>query len=152
MSFRSLSAFALVFALAVPMAAQVPTPVVAPELAKAGDETTEPSNGRSTLRTDNFQSPKQAEQAKLRNEALKQRLSGKGAGRVQQVAAGQYVDFQVQRNDRVFVLLVEYGDKAPVNAPEPAVQISQAAGPLHNQIPEPDRAQDNSTIWQKNYD
>ena len=96
---------------------------------------------------DDFKSPKAAERQRRRQEAIKQRLTGKkGAGKVHQVAKGQFVELGLERNDRVFVILVEYGEKASTNPAVPS-----AAGPLHNQIPQPDRATNNTTIWQADY-
>lgn len=95
---------------------------------------------------DNFKSPQAAAQFALRQEALHQRLAGKGSGRIHQVAKGQYVELALERTDRIFVVLVEYGDATPT---DPA--LSKVAGPQHNQIPEPDRALDNNTIWQADY-
>jgi len=94
---------------------------------------------------DNFKSPRAAEQFKRRQEALKQRIAGKQSGRVHEVAKGQYVELGLERTDKIFVILVEYGNGAGASLPA-------TAGPLHNQIPEPNRGTDNNTIWQANYD
>ena len=96
---------------------------------------------------DDFKSPRAAERYKRKQEALKQKLAGKQSGKVHQVAKGQYVEMGLEKNDRVFVILVEYGNKASTTP-----NVPTAAGPLHNQIPEPNRATDNSTIWQADYD
>jgi immune inhibitor A len=93
---------------------------------------------------DNFQSPQSIEQDRRRQEALKQRLAGKGSGRIHQIAKGQYVELQLERTDHIFAIIVEYGDKAGSG-------LSTASGPLHNQIPEPNRALDNNTIWSPDY-
>ena len=67
--------------------------------------------------------------------------------------------------DRIFVVLAEFGnqryetatDKRFVDPPNngfplPDPQPQTFDGPLHNQIPEPDRATDNTTIWQDDFD
>ena len=95
---------------------------------------------------DNFKSPKAAKRNALRQQALRERMAGKASGKVHQVAGGQYVELGLERNDRVFVILVEYGSQASTNPSLPT-----AAGPLHNSMPEPNRALDNSTIWQADY-
>ena len=95
---------------------------------------------------DNFKSPLAAEQFKRRQEALRQKIAGKKSGKVHQVAKGQYVELELERNDRVFVILVEYGNSVSTNPNVPTFQ-----GPLHNQIAEPNRLIDNSTIWQADY-
>ena len=95
---------------------------------------------------DNFKSPRAADRFQRRQEALKQRLAGsQQTGRVHQVAKGQYVELGLEKTDKIFVVLVEYGNGAGQALPA-------TAGPLHNQIPEPNRGLDNNTIWQANYD
>ena len=96
---------------------------------------------------DNFKSPQASEQFKRRQEALRQRIASGKTGRVHKVAKGQYVELEVERNDRVFVLIVEYGNQVSTSPTVPTFP-----GPLHNQIAEPNRLLDNSTIWQANYD
>jgi immune inhibitor A len=54
------------------------------------------------------------------------------------------VELEQIRNDRVFVILAEFGTAIhPVTKGTP--------GPLHNAIPQPDRTVDNSTTWQPDY-
>ncbi len=93
---------------------------------------------------DNIPSPQAIEQYERRQEALKQRLAGNGSGKIHEVAKGQYVELQLERTDHIFAIIVEYGEKAGAG-------LSTATGPLHNQIPEPNRATDNNTIWQADY-
>ncbi len=95
---------------------------------------------------DNYKSPKAAERNKLRQEALKERIRTRRGGKVHQVAGGQFVEMELERNDRVFVILVEFGNQASTNPTVPST-----AGPLHNEIGAPNRALDNSTIWQADY-
>ena len=68
----------------------------------------------------------------------------------------QYVELAREATDRVFVLLVEFGNQRHPNYPDqdthPATPGPQRFdGPLHNEIPEPDRRTDNSTIWQPDF-
>lgn len=75
-----------------------------------------------------------------------------GARRSEAKTKDQYVELERESTDRIFVILAEFGDErdpaypdqdtAPL-IPGPAV----FDGPLVNQIPEPDRAVDNSTKW-----
>jgi immune inhibitor A len=106
-------------------------------------------------RGDDFKSPQAAEQFKLRQEALKQKLAGKKSGKIHQVAKGQFVELERERNDRVFVIIAEYGEKSgklPTTTATPApTPLSTIPGPSHNQISQPDRSTDNSTIWQSDY-
>jgi immune inhibitor A len=100
-------------------------------------------------RGDDFKSPQASELRKLREEALKQKLAGKKSGKVHQVAKGQFVELELEKNDRVFVIIAEYGDKAGIGTT--AAPLSPNPGPAHNNILEPNRELNNSTIWQKDY-
>lgn len=95
-------------------------------------------------RGDNPKHPLGAKRFELRQRALQERLNGRGTGRVHELAKGQFVELQQERSDRIFVVIVEFGTAInPVTGGTP--------GPVHNQIPEPDRAVNNTTIWQPDY-
>ncbi|MGZ8779048.1 MAG: immune inhibitor A domain-containing protein [Thermoanaerobaculia bacterium] len=141
---------------AFPIAAQeetlAPLPSVDGERAAirlAADEDGEPR----LIGSDNFPSPKANEKARLRREAVNQQIaSAKKSGRTHQVARGQYVDFPVERTDRVFVMLVEFGTQGGYISSPSSPGLSQTPGPLHNTIAEPNRETNNTTIWQPDYD
>ena len=61
----------------------------------------------------------------------------------------QYVELSRETTDRVFVILAEFGDTPSPYAP--AENAQRTEGPLHNQIPKPNRRVDNSTVWNSNY-
>ncbi|WP_062523060.1 immune inhibitor A domain-containing protein [Demequina silvatica] len=61
----------------------------------------------------------------------------------------QYVELSREATDRIFVILAEFGDEPSPYAP--AEDAQRTEGPLHNEIPEPDRTVDNSTVWQADY-
>jgi immune inhibitor A len=68
----------------------------------------------------------------------------------------QYVELSREQTDRVFVLLVQFGNERHPEYPDQDTDPDTAGparfdGPLHNEIPEPDRAVDNSTIWQPDF-
>ncbi len=68
----------------------------------------------------------------------------------------QYVRLSRERTDKIFVVLTEFGNQRAADFPDkdtdPATEgPATFNGPLHNQIPKPDRSTNNSTIWQKNY-
>jgi len=80
--------------------------------------------------------------------------------RGRQVASSQaradYVELGRETTDRVFVVLAEFGNerhpKYPDKNLEPSIPGPQTfRGPLHNQIPEPDRSEDNSTVWEPDF-
>ena len=68
----------------------------------------------------------------------------------------QYVRLSRERTDKIFVVLTEFGNERAADFPDrdtnPTIEgPATFNGPLHNQIPQPDRSENNSTIWQKNY-
>ncbi|WP_393082508.1 immune inhibitor A domain-containing protein [Streptomyces sp. LN704] len=65
-------------------------------------------------------------------------LKGKNKGK------SKYVELGREKTDRIFTILVEFGDQVDT-------RYGGTAGPLHNQIAAPDRAKDNSTAWQADY-
>ena len=79
-----------------------------------------------------------AREAVLRGEARP-----RGDNKVVKVAKGQFVELAFEGEDQILTLLAEFGSGVATHHgghPGPA-------GPLHNQIPEPDRQVDNRTIW-----
>ncbi|MGE3621270.1 MAG: immune inhibitor A domain-containing protein [Acidimicrobiia bacterium] len=86
---------------------------------------------------------------------LTSRSGGHGpAGRV--APRSQYVELANERTDRVFTLLVEFGDERHPDYPDvdtdPATPgPSTFEGPVHNAIPEPDRRVDNTTVWEPDF-
>ncbi len=82
---------------------------------------------------DNLSHPLGDEQAARKARALAAKLQGKTSGKTHEVARGQYVELELEKTDKVFVILAEFGTTI-----HPA--YGQAAGPLHNQIAQPDRA------------
>lgn len=159
MGMAGIATSALVLALAPSTAATAGTTPVPP----AGDKQA------SSHRPDNLPNPLGDAQARLRNEAVTKLVTGeatteiRGGERVIRIkgnkkakkghkpAKDRYVSYPVEREEEIFTILSEFGDQVhPVTGGTP--------GPLHNEIPEPDRdwdgssTDDNSTIWQADYD
>lgn len=68
----------------------------------------------------------------------------------------QYVELAREKTDRIFVILAEFGDERDPRFPDQDTDPATAGpqrfdGPVHNQIPAPNRAVDNSTVWQADY-
>jgi len=82
---------------------------------------------------DDRPSPLSDKQRSQRTKALQQVVAGKatpkGSNKVVKVAKGQYVELAREDTDAIFTVLGEFSDLE------------------HNQIPQPDRAVDNTTIW-----
>jgi len=77
-------------------------------------------------------------------------------GKVAAAKQDQYVELSNERTDKVFVLLVEFGNERHPNYPDQDTDPDTGGparfdGPLFNQIPEPG-PNDNSTQWSPNYD
>ncbi|MCM0675871.1 immune inhibitor A [Micromonospora phytophila] len=68
----------------------------------------------------------------------------------------QYVELARERTDKIFVILAEFGDERHASYPDKDMNPdipgpSRFDGPRHNEIPAPNRAVDNSTVWQADY-
>jgi immune inhibitor A len=96
--------------------------------------------------TDNLSHPLGEKQEALRQVALQKVAKGEipAGTKVGKVAKGQYVELKREGEDSIFTVLGEFGNQ--INP-----TYGGSAGPLHNQIPEPDRATDNTTIWASDF-
>lgn len=142
-------------------------------------EEPEPQTGAET---DDLPNPLEDKRRALRQEALDLVLSGEaeveqrgpstvvrvgqtpaeGAPDARQAAPAppaqdQYVELAREDTDRIFVVIAEFGDERHPDFPDQDTDPDTPGparfdGPLHNQIPEPDRAVDNSTVWQPDFD
>ncbi|MFI2432500.1 immune inhibitor A domain-containing protein [Streptomyces sp. NPDC018693] len=102
-----------------------------------------------------FDGPLSKRQEAQREEALKQVISGeatvknRNGSKVVELdswgGGSKYVELGREKTDKIFTILVEFGDQI-----DP--RYGGTVGPLHNEIEEPDRTQDNSTAWQADYD
>ena len=119
---------------ATSVAAQGP----APEAVGAPDELLDVG-----ANTDNPGHPLGDEQARLKVQAVEQKLNGKTDGNVAEVAKGQFVELEREGEDSIWTVTGEFGD---LDSPFGILQ-SGVPGPSHNEIPEPDRSIDNTTIW-----
>ena len=111
----------------------------------AGAETdgSEGLNPEFAANTDNPGHPLGDAQNVLKQKAIEAKLNGKASGPVVQVAHGQFVELERQGEDSIWTVLGEFGDaESPYG-----ILKGGALGPQHNQIPQPDRSVDNSTIW-----
>jgi len=93
--------------------------------------------------------PLAEKQAALKASAQAAVLSGeqtpRGDNKVVRVAKGQFVELAFEGEDQILTLLAEFGGGDPVH---PASHGTHIGDPFaHNNIPQPDRAVDNSTLW-----
>ena len=165
----------------------VAEPVTPPPVPDRAPTTAVAPDSRATPHADDLPDPLEANRRDLRDRALQEVLSGRrepitkngsrvlrlgtkkapltrsqrgrvGAGRpVTTRTVEQYVELERQRTDRVFVLLVDFGDKRLDRYPDIDTDPDIAGptrfdGPAANTIPAPDRRTDNSTIWRPDFD
>ena len=103
-----------------------------------GDKTTEKRGDSTVVKMGTKPGPKNKKKTK--------------AGKVD-----QYVELSREKTDKIFVVLAEFGNERHPDYPDQDTDPNTAGpvkfdGPLNNEIPEPDRTKDNSTIWQPDYD
>ena len=117
------------------------------------DAPTQQDRATAAHRPHNRPGPLTKQQNALRQAAVDKLLDGT-AKKVAQPKGGSTVKvgsdkavefFDNNKQARVLSILSEFGDTV-------VGKYGGAVGPLHNQIPEPDRTQDNSTVWQPDYD
>ncbi|MEU7904197.1 immune inhibitor A domain-containing protein [Actinoplanes sp. NPDC049118] len=87
----------------------------------------------------------------------KTRGGGETHRRVARGGQDQYVELGREKTDRIFVILAEFGNDRHPSYPDVDSDPftdgpTTFEGPLHNKIPAPNRAKDNSTVWQADYD
>ncbi|GAA1526573.1 immune inhibitor A [Streptomyces albidochromogenes] len=133
---------------------------------KAGIERRDPAPAKGHVEHD-LEGPFSKQQELERKAALEQVVAGdatvqkRGASKVVKLDDKKYVELGREKTDKIFTILVEFGDKVDDttlfdpdgDGPEPPVKkYGGEPGPAHNRIAEPDRSEDNSTAWQKDYD
>ncbi|MGW6733366.1 immune inhibitor A domain-containing protein [Streptomyces sp. NPDC055013] len=101
----------------------------------------------------NLDGPMSKTQEAQREEALNQLISGRtkakkrGGSQVVELKSkkgdSKYVELGREKTDKIFTILVEFGDKVS--------EFGGTPGPLHNQIAKPDPKKDNSTAWKADY-
>lgn len=114
-----------------------------------------------------LEGPFSKQQEQERKAALEQVLNGdakvesRNGSKVVKLDSKKYVELGREKTDKIFTILVEFGDKVDNttlvdreddDTDELKPMYGGEPGPLHNQIAEPDRANDNSTAWQADYD
>jgi immune inhibitor A len=80
--------------------------------------------------------------------------AGKGDKKGKGKHGSQFVELARTGEDSIWSVLMEFGNGTPTHNHGALGVINHGGtpGPLHNQIPQPDRANDNTTIWAPNFD
>ena len=76
----------------------------------------------------------------------KREVQNRGGSKAVRVAPGQWAQVDQQDSDNILTFLIEFADQKDERYPD------APAGPVHNEIPEPDRAEDNTTYWVENFE
>jgi len=120
-----------------------------------------PSGDSARTHSDNLPGPLALEQQELRASAIEAVMRGEAVaegpnkvvnlapqtdGPVHRPRNGKYVELAFEGEDQILTLLGKFGPD-PNNTHPSHPAHGGPPGPLHNQIPEPDRTQDNTTIW-----
>jgi immune inhibitor A len=117
--------------------------------AEANPSVRSPHEGSAAVKSkrDNRPGPLTKQQNRLKTKALTMLDNGSaqlkarsGGGSTVQLADGTFVEFPVNRTDKIFTILSEFGDQG-------SGKLGTTPGPLHNEIPQPDRSVNNSTAW-----
>ncbi len=125
--------------------------ISAPAAAQPSDDS--PSSTGATHRSDNRPGPKSAHQAAKRAKALALLKNGKAQLKAQEGGGatvalssrkGDVVEFPVDKTDKIFTVLAEFGS-------EGSGRLGTTPGPLHNEIPRPDPAVNNSSYWVEDF-
>ena len=87
----------------------------------------------------------------IRRQAVEQRVRTGNGREVQKLGKGVYGRAATTGTERVFVLITEFGGTEHSAYPDGESNAERVNGPRHNQIPKPDRTQDNSTNWNSDY-
>ncbi|NUT42759.1 MAG: M6 family metalloprotease domain-containing protein [Thermoactinospora sp.] len=106
---------------------------------------------------DDIVNPIAAEERAARTQAMQQLLD-QGALARGRSASGKakvgkdYVELALERTDRIFTVLAEFGDKIDnTTLHEGQIRYGGTPGPRHNQIPRPRASYDNHTLWRKDF-
>ncbi|MEV7677395.1 immune inhibitor A domain-containing protein [Streptomyces sp. NPDC088341] len=136
-----------------------------PASGPAGIERRDPAPQKGQVEHD-LEGPFSKQQSAQREAALEQVISGdakvekRGGSSVVKLGGKKYVELGREKTDKIFTILVEFSDtvdNTTMYDPDgagprpPVVKYGGTPGPQHNEIAEPDRAVDNSTAWQADY-
>lgn len=110
---------------------------------------TAPADPTVAERSDNLPNPLAEKRRAAKLRALSALIAGDAEleqrGRsIGAVVDGEFIETRVEGSEAIFVILTEFSDETlePFGGPP---------GPLHNEIEEPSRADDNTTIWQEDF-
>ncbi|UGY91661.1 immune inhibitor A [Streptomyces gobiensis] len=97
----------------------------------------------------NLEGPLTQQQNAQRQAAMQKLASGKkpqtrNGSKVMKLGKDKYVEMEQAKTDKIFTILAEFGEKIDD-------RFGGDPGPLHNEIAEPDRSDNNTTLWKKDF-
>ncbi len=116
--------FSTLVILALLVIAIVPIASAAPNLSIGVNE--DPTD---VQKEDNLPDPLTTKQLELKQQALDAKLNGKAYGKTHEVARGQYVELAREGEGAIWTVMGDFADLS------------------HNNIPQPNRTVDNTTLW-----
>jgi immune inhibitor A len=119
----------------VPVAGAAPAPPPTGELLMISSSVDNAAHPLGTMRL--------AEQIQGLNAKLHGKTDGNNHNNTYEAYRDRYVELDRQGEDSIWTVVGEFG---PLDSPF-GILKSGVPGPLHNEIPEPDRSVDNTTIW-----
>ena len=125
MKLKNLSVLVLAFIIMVSLTTSA--------YAAPGIDGTDDSDSQFVQKLDNRPDPLTTKQLELKKQALEAKLAGKAAGKIHEVAKGQYVELEREGEGAIWTVLGEFPDLE------------------HNTIPEPDRSVNNTTLWKPDF-
>ncbi|MDW7660925.1 MAG: immune inhibitor A [Bacillota bacterium] len=114
----------MIFLILIVIVGMMPVVSASPEI-----NGTEQEGTNYTSKKDNKEDPLTEKQLELKEKAIESILNGKSGGKVVEVAKGQFVELEREGESMIWTVLGEFADLK------------------HNEISEPDRSINNTTIW-----
>ncbi|GAA2779545.1 immune inhibitor A [Kitasatospora paracochleata] len=132
------------------MANAAPVTPVPRDPADAAQATSVPHDLPGPL-TDKVNAEQKAAVEQLMNGTAK--IESHGGSTSVKLGRDKYVELKRERTDKIFTILVDFGDQvdSTTKTPDGKVKYGGQPGPAHNQIAKPDAATNNSTAWQADY-
>ncbi|WP_253194934.1 immune inhibitor A domain-containing protein [Streptomyces sp. MP131-18] len=133
------------------MGAAVLVPAGAAQAQPPADVDEGPRDARAFAASPELDNPLGDKREVQRQQAAQELISGRadartlGGSEVVELSDGEFVETATTGTDKIFTVLVEFGDEID---PE----FGGDPGPRVNEIAEPDRENDNTTIWQEDFD
>ncbi|WP_439333210.1 immune inhibitor A domain-containing protein [Streptomyces zhaozhouensis] len=115
------------------------------------DDTVGTQDQRFSAAEPELENPLAEKREAQRQQAYEQLIAGEADARtlagseVVELSDGEFVEVATTGTDKIFTVLVEFGDEIHPD-------YGGTPGPRVNEIAEPDRENDNSTIWQEDFD